>query len=117
MTPTYTWKINQLDSYPQAEGQAGVVFTIHYSLLGEAVEGEETYSGSTYGSVGVTYDPRDPFTPYKDLTEEKVVGWVKGALGAEAVEAAEAAVAKLIEDQKNPPVVSYPLPWAAEAAV
>jgi len=48
----------------------------------------------------------------EDLTEEQVIGWVQAAMGAEQVAALEANVAKQIEDQINPPVVTPPLPWA-----
>ena len=42
MTTTYTWVINQLDCYPEADGEQDVVFTVHWSLLGE----EAGFSGS-----------------------------------------------------------------------
>ena len=72
-----------------------------------------TYVGSVYGAVGVSLTPGAPFTPYADLTEEQVVGWVLDALGPEQVTAYEANVAKQIADQANPPVVTPPLPWVA----
>ena len=102
------WNIVQLDCYPEKDGETDVVFTAHWDLT--AAEGE--YSGRVYGSVGLTLDASAPFTPYAQLTKEQVVGWVKDALGEETVAATEANVAKQIADQKNPPVVSPPLPWA-----
>jgi hypothetical protein len=70
------------------------------------------YAGSVYGSVGVTVDPDAPFTPYADLTQAQVIGWVKSALGAEQVAAYEANVATQIANQIDPPVVTPPLPWS-----
>ena len=61
----------------------------------------------------MSLDPAAPFTPYADLTEAQVIGWVQGAMGAEQVAAYEANVAQQIADQINPPVVTPPLPWAA----
>lgn len=106
------WNINQLDCYPTEDGEVDVVFTAHWSLSAEEVDGDKTYTGYVYGSVGITHDAEAQFIPYNELTKEVVVGWVKAAMGAEQVAAYEANVAKQIADQKNPPVVTPPLPWA-----
>lgn len=102
------WNIVQLDCYPEKDGETDVVFTAHWEVT--ATEGE--YSGRVYGSVGVTLDDKEPFTPFDKLTKEQVVGWVKDSLGAETVSAHEANVLQQIKDAKNPPVVRPPLPWA-----
>ena len=106
---TITWNIVAMDCYPEIDGKQDVVFTCHWNLT--AIDGE--YSGYIYGSVGVNLDPSAPYTPYADLTQDQVVGWVKEALGAEQVAAYEANVAAQIEQQKNPTVVTPPLPWAS----
>ena len=103
------WNISQLDCYPQVDGETDVVFTVHWQCNG--TDGD--YSGSVYSSTGVTLDADAPFTPYADLTQEQVLGWVWES-GVDK-SATEAAVAQQIENQKNPPVVSPPLPWAAPA--
>lgn len=108
MAITYDWIIEQMSAYPEYEGEQDVVFTVYWRLNGT----EDTYSGTVYGSVGVTYETGAPFTPYADLTKDQVVGWVKAALGDEQVASYEANVAGQIESQKNPPVVNPPLPWA-----
>jgi hypothetical protein len=108
MTITNTWSVVQMDAYPELDGETDVVFTCHWVL--SATDG--TYAGSVYGSVGVTIDPDAPFTPYADLTEAQVIGWVQTAMGAEQVASYEANVAAQIADQINPPVVTPPLPWS-----
>ena len=108
MPITNTWGVVQMDAYPELDGKTDVVFTVHWNLTGS----DGTYTGYVYGSVGVTLDPDAPYTPYDQLTQEQVVGWVQAALGEEQVAAYEANVAKQIEDQINPPVVTPPLPWA-----
>lgn len=107
-----TWNVVQMDCYPDVDGEVDVVFTVHWTLTGTETHGETTYTGSVYGSVGVTLDPEAPFTPYADLTKDQVVGWVQDALGAEQVAAYEASVAQQIENQIKPTVVTPPLPWA-----
>ena len=107
MSITNTWSVVQMDCYPQADGETDVVFTVHWTLSGT----DGTYTGSVYGSQAVTVDPAAPFTPYADLTEEQVVGWVQDAMGAEQVAAYEDNVAGQIANQINPPVVTPDLPW------
>ena len=108
MTITNTWNIQQLDAYPEYEGETDVVFSVHWTLVGT----DGTYNGSVYGSVGVTLDEGAAFTPYASLTEAQVIGWVQDALGEEQVAAYEANVAQQISDQVDPPVVTPPLPWS-----
>lgn len=107
MAITNTWNIVQMDAYPEYEGNADVVFTVHWTL--DAAE--EEYAGSVYGSVSLTLDPEATYVPYADLTEAQVIGWVQNALGEEQVAAYEASAAKQIADQINPPVVRPALPW------
>lgn len=107
MATTFTWTINAMDCYPTHEGQTDVVYTIHYSLSG--ADGD--YTGSSYGTVGVTYDPATQFVPYASLTQSQVVGWVKAALGNEQVASIESNISTQIANAKNPSTISPPLPW------
>ena len=107
MTVTYNWSVAQMDAYPEYENHTDVVFTVHWRMDG--TDGEHT--AGVYGSVGLTLSPEATFTPYADLTEAQVIGWVKDALGEEQVASYEANVAQQIADQIDPPVVTPPLPW------
>ena len=109
MSVTNTWVIEQMNCYPQAEGQTDVVFTVHWRV--NATDG--TYFATSYGTVGVTYVAGSPYTPYVQLTQSQVVGWVQDAMGPEQVASIEAGLATNIADQVNPPVVTPPLPWAS----
>jgi hypothetical protein len=108
MAITNTWSVSQLNCYPELDGETDVVFTVHWTLNGT----DGTYAGSVYGSSGVTLDEGATFTPYADLTQAQVIGWVQDALGEEQVASYEANVAQQIENQINPPVVTPPLPWS-----
>jgi len=105
MATVFNWKIEQLNCYPQAEGQTDVVFTVHWRLTGT----DGTYSGTVYSTCGVTYVAGTPYTPYADLTQDQVLGWI-WANGVDK-DSAEAAVQTQINNQINPPVVSPQLPW------
>ena len=94
-----TWKISSLDR----NTADGFVTTAHWTC--SDVDGE--FSGSVYGSVGLTGELT---TPYEQLTEAQVIGWVKEAIGAETVAAHEANVAAQIAAAKAP-VVTAGVPW------
>jgi hypothetical protein len=93
----YQWNVVQMDRLTSD----GFVVTVHYTV--NAVDGD--YTASTYGTVG--YTEEGAFTPYSQLTEAVVVGWVKDSLGQETV---EEGLAAQIEAQKTPKVTSG-LPW------
>jgi hypothetical protein len=80
----------------------GFVVTVHYRV--NAVDGD--YSASSYGTVGYTQE-EGSFTPYENLTEETVVGWVKDSMDYAEV---EAGLAANIEAQKAPATMSG-TPW------
>ena len=102
---TFTWTVTAMDCYPQADGETDVVFTVHWTCAGT----QDTYSSSVYSTRGVPA-LTGTFTPYADLTQNQVLGWI-WANGVDQ-SAVEAAVQTQIDNQINPPVVQPPLPWA-----
>ena len=99
MSITTTFHVANLDRNT-ADGK---VTTIHYTV--NATDG--TYSAGAYGSIGVD---GDLVTPYKDLTEAVVIGWVKDQLGADKVTEFEAALEAQLEEQRAPKVAAG-VPW------
>ena len=106
---TITWTVTAMDCYPQEGGNTDVVFTVHWTCSGTQDQDGTTYNGSVYSTCVVPL-PTDSFTPYADLTQEQVLGWV-WANGVNK-DATEAAVQTQIDNQINPPIVQPPLPWA-----
>ena len=94
----FTWSVVQTD-YNTSDK---FITTVHYNV--SAVDGE--FTASTYGTVG--YTEEGAFTPYSQLTEAVVVGWVQASLGKDTV---ETALAAQIDAQRNP-VQESGLPWA-----
>lgn len=70
---------------------------------------EDGFTGSVYATVSFQAPSGGNFTPFEDLTQEQVLNWV-WTNGVDKT-AAEAAVAQQIENQKNPPITTPPLPW------
>lgn len=108
MAITYTWTITKLECYSKVDGQTDVVWNAYWTLTGT----DGTYTGSTSDYVSFVYVAGSPFTPYADLTEAQVIGWVQTAMGEEQIAIHQAKVDKQIADQIDPPVVTPALPWA-----
>ena len=102
---TITWNISQLDCLPQSAEGADYVVTAQGQCNG--VDGD--YSGSVYSTCSFAV-VQGAFTPYADLTQDQVLGWI-WANGVDKA-ATEAAVEQQIANAKNPPIVSPALPWA-----
>ena len=104
---TITWNISVLDCLPQSAEGADYVVTAHWQCTG--VDG--VYSGQVYSTTSFTVVQGEAFTPYADLTQDQVLGWVWDN-GVDK-DATEAAVEQQVETQKNPPIVNPPLPWVS----
>lgn len=103
-----TWTIATLERDLQPADMDGAVVVAHWRASASETVGEETFSASSYGTVGFTPDPTAPgYVPYADLTEEMVLGWVWETVDQEAT---EAALAAKIEAEKNP-VTADGVPW------
>jgi len=109
MTATFNWTVTAMDCYPQEGSETDVVFNVHWTCSGT----QDTYSSSVYSTCQVPA-PSGSFTPYADLTQEQVLGWI-WANGVDQA-ATEASVQSQIDNQVNPPMVTPPLPWVTPAA-
>jgi len=108
MTTTYNWAIANLER----ESADGYVFTAHYvvAAISDELDAEgNPYTASAYGSIGLER-PSKKLIPFDNLTAEIVTGWVKDKLGADKVEAVEAALTAQIEERINPTKLTG-LPW------
>ena len=101
MAITKTWEINTLER----ELADGYVKKVIYRVKG--IDGSEEKARAT-GQVEL--EKPKTLIPYKDLTHDTVIGWVKAKLGTEQVTAIE----KSLEDQIaliNTPVEATGKPW------
>ena len=104
------WTVSAMDCKVSEDNLSDVVFNVHWQCSATEVDGDKTYSASVYSTCSVP-GPGTPFTPYADLTQDQVLGWI-WANGVDKA-ATEAAVQQQIELQKHPVVVSPPLPWVS----
>ena len=111
MSATINWTVTAMDCYPQEDGMTDVVFTVHWTCSGTQTANDTDYSSSVYSTCAVPAPTGTDFTPYAELTQEQVLGWI-WANGVDQA-ATEAAVQQQIDQQINPPVIQPPLPWAS----
>jgi hypothetical protein len=99
-----TWTISTLESNTADGG----VIVAHWRVTEEETVGENTYSASSYGTVGFTPDASaEGFIAYDSLDEATVLGWVQEQVDQDAI---EASLTANIEEQKAP-VTSTGTPW------
>jgi len=101
---TFTTTINAM--YTLDTPEPGFVVNLLWTVTG--VDGSNT--ASIDGNSQFTVQ-EGTFTPYSDLTQEQVIGWIP----PEQIASAQACVQGQIDSMINPPVSpqSQPLPWAA----
>ena len=99
------WQVSEMNCLPQTQEGSNYVICCHWQCNG--VDGD--YNGSVYSTCSFPV-VQGAFTPYADLTQDQVLGWI-WANGVDKA-ATEAAVEQQIQNQINPPIVSPPLPWA-----
>ena len=96
--------------YSEIDNLKDFVSSAEWQLTGD--NGINT--ASTSALFGYKLEDSTGFTPYNQLTEETVIGWVKNRLGAEGITHFESLVQKLLDDKTTPDVMpeDKKLPWA-----
>ncbi len=99
-----TWTISTLERNTSDDG----VVVAHWRASDSEVVGEDTHTGSSYGTCGFTPDSSaDGYTAYADITEAQAIGWVQDDVDTDAI---EASIAAQIADSKAPAVATG-TPW------
>ena len=104
MAITKTWEVNTL----QRELADGYVNKVIYRVNGT----DGTYSTRATGEVDL--EKPDTLVPYKDLTQETVIGWVKAKLETQET-GIIAKIEKAIDDNitlQKTPVHGVGTPWS-----
>ena len=99
-----TWTIANLERNISDGG----VTVAHWRVTDSESVGEDTFTGSSYGTCGFTPDASaSDFVAYADLTESTVLGWVHADVDKDAT---EAALTANIAEQKTPTSADG-MPW------
>jgi hypothetical protein len=114
MTNTYVWTVTGMTCYPTYASQTDVVFSVQWNCTGTDTSVTPNVSETFNGVTPVTYTAGSPFTPYNQLTNDMVIGWVQAVLGPTGVAQVENTVDGYIYDAENP-TTSPPLPWTTQS--
>jgi hypothetical protein len=94
----YTWKLTKLKKVSSSVLEGAVVQT-YWELTGTDQDGNTgIFSGATPFELD-TIDP-DNFTPYEQLTEQQVLGWIQAVVVGSYKEHVEDQIAKQIQEKK-----------------
>ena len=100
---TTTWSITAMVVIPQVDQYTEYAWQVTWQCTAtdgtntQAIESSMTFYPSQQGQ---------PYTPYDQLTEAQVVGWVQAALGPEKTAQTESVAISLLT------ATPAPLPWA-----
>lgn len=106
----YTWTIESLDCIPSTiDNKTNVISCVHWRVFG-VDDSPKLNKANIYGVQNLNTDNITEFTPYEDIKEEEIIGWVKNSMGEE-VNIIEKRLEAIIYDLANPLVISPALPW------
>ena len=114
MAITYELSIKNMDASPTEGDLQDLVKILHWMYNGKETVDSEDFHGYAIGAVEINTPSSDSFTPFADLTEEQVKGWVESKINVTSI---KEHIAKRIEAQKNPPTVVKSNPWNGEDEV
>ena len=105
MANTYAWDCKTVDCYPTKDSKSDVVYNVHWRLAATSDQNDpegNPYAASVYGTQVVSTDDLSNFTPFADLTNTIVTGWVETAMGADEVASMKSGLDANITEQITP---------------
>jgi hypothetical protein len=109
MAITYTWKVNSM-KVRDNNTLSNVVVQTYWEKEGTDEQGNTgKFSGATPFDLA-TVDPNN-FTPFEQLTQEIVLGWIQAVVVGQYEEHVNNAIAEQINNTKSP-ITEATLPWA-----
>lgn len=112
MEINYNWSILQMDTKPSEDNLTDVVVVVHWTRNAITDAEGKPYTAQSYGTYSCPMPSGEGFTPYEDLTEDQVEGWLDSGLDVASI---DAGLATQLADLINPPVIVLPLPWSSPA--
>lgn len=110
MEITYSWKITGLKTQ-DFEGRPSSIAQVYWEKIGTDSAGNQ---GKFSGATPFTLDPTDnsgPFKPFEELTEDDVIGWIKGVVVADYELHVNTKIRQQIQETVFPKAEAK-LPWA-----
>lgn len=112
MSATFTWNVTGLTCYKELDGKSDVVYLVKWNCTATQFvpEWNRDLAKMFVSETMITLSPDAPFTPYDQLTQQQVWGWLVPQYVDQP--AIEAQLQAQIDATINPPIVTPPLPWA-----
>ncbi len=122
---TFQYVVTSMLSYPQYESETDVVFKVYFDYVGSdtvSVQSQDPitklpititrdFTSKINSAVNVTYQGGTAFTPYSQLTNSQVIGWIESSVNPDMVNAWQTLITNEINQQINPTEQQLPLPW------
>ena len=113
-----TWNISSCDDYivgPAGpnEGEARVIFRVHWECTDEQTVGDKTYAVGVNGAISLEPFTGGDFVAWDDVSKALALEWVHDTMGAEEVARIEEKVAAQLHTKMNPTTASG-IPWTTE---
>ena len=105
---TYKWSFPAFDCRVDENGMKDVVTVVHWVYNGTDEDG---ITAGMYGTQSVGEPNPDAFTPYPDISEEQVIGWMESVMDIEEM---QKNISNQIELIKNPVQITLPPPFIKE---
>jgi hypothetical protein len=102
---TYKWNFPAFDCRVNEDGMQDVVTTVHWRYAGT---NEDGVTSEIYGAQAVGEPTPDAFTPYPELSEEQVIGWMESVMDIEEM---KTNIANQIDLIANPVTITLPPPF------
>jgi hypothetical protein len=110
MAITYKYTINSLETAPSAYSKTDVITRIRFDLSGSEGTGDSKKEANFSGCCAMpALKEGDTYVEFKDLTEAKIIEWVKEYHGEDHP---KEVISKKIDDLKVPMYVEKDAPWA-----
>ena len=105
----YIWDCKTVDTYPTHAGESDVVYNVHWRVTGvsDQVDSDrDPYSVAIIGTQALNTEDLSNFTAFDTVVHSDVVGWVKEAMGEEAVANIESGIESQIDNLITPTSVT-----------
>jgi hypothetical protein len=106
---TYNWDCKTVDTYPTHAGESNVVYKVHWRVTGVSDQVDSNgnpYSVTNIGTQVLSTEDLSNFTAFDTVVHSDVIGWVKEAMGEEAVENIESSIEGKINNLITPASVT-----------
>ena len=108
MPTTYAWQVLNLDVYCQVGELQDVVYAVDWRRV---ADDGNNHAGVVAGRTGLGNLDVDNFTPFPNLTQAQVEGWVEEQIGVAGLAELNATLDQQIAEQIAPTVEHLAPPW------